>query len=79
MPQATDVCRGNKADDGLYVPLMERLRTGLKTTGLLFIGDCKMSALETRADLARHQDFYLSPLPLTGATAKAMDAWVTGG
>ena len=27
----------------------------------------------------RHQDFYLSPLPLTGATAEAMDAWVTEG
>jgi transposase len=38
-----------------------------------------MSALETRAYLARHQDFYLSPLPLTGATAEAMDAWITEG
>src|SRR5712691_2680369 len=58
---------------------LERIRTGLKTTGLLFVGDCKMSALETRAYLARHQDFYLSPLPLTGATAAAMDAWITEG
>ena len=38
-----------------------------------------MSALETRAYLARHQDFYLSPLPLTGTTAEAMDAWITEG
>jgi hypothetical protein len=51
----------------------------LKTTGLLFVGDCKMSALDTRAYLARHQDWYLSPLPLTGATAEAMDAWITAG
>src|SRR5262249_30887425 len=36
-------------------------------------------ALETRAYLARHQDWYLSPLPLTGATAEAMDAWITVG
>ena len=79
MPLATDVLSGERADDGLYVPLMERLRTGLQSTGLLFVGDCKMSALETRAYLARHQDFYLSPLPLTGATAQAMDAWVTEG
>jgi transposase len=35
--------------------------------------------LATRAYLARHQDFYLSPLPLTGATAEAMDAWITEG
>jgi transposase len=38
-----------------------------------------MSALETRAYLARHPDWYLSPLPLTGATAEAMDAWITAG
>jgi hypothetical protein len=38
-----------------------------------------MSALDTRAYLVRHQDWYLSPLPLTGATAEAMDAWITAG
>jgi transposase len=79
MPLATDVLSGERADDGLYIPIIERIRTGLKTIGLLFVGDCKMSALETRAYLARHQDFYLSPLPLTGATAEAMAAWITEG
>jgi transposase len=38
-----------------------------------------MSALDTRAYLAKHGDWYLSPLPLTGATAEAMDAWITVG
>ena len=79
MPLSTDVLSGERADDGLYIPIMKRIRTGLKTSRLLFVGDCKMSALETRAYLARHQDWYLSPLPLTGATAEAMDAWVTAG
>ena len=79
MPLATDVLSGERADDGLYIPLIERMRSGLNKTGLLFVGDCKMSALETRAYLARHQDWYLSPLPLTGATAEAMDAWITAG
>jgi transposase len=79
MPLATDVLSGERAADGLYIPIMERVRTGLKTPGLLFVGDGKMSALETRAYLARHHDFYLSPLPLTGATAEAMDAWSTEG
>jgi transposase len=79
MPLATDVLSGERADDGLYIPIMERVRTGLQTPGLLFVGDCKMSALDTRAYLARHQDLYLSPLPLTGATAEAMDAWITVG
>src|SRR5262249_47994912 len=79
MPLATAVVSGERADDGLYLPIIERMRSGLPKTGLLFVGDCKMSALETRAYLARHQDWYLSPLPLTGATAEAMDAWVTTG
>jgi len=79
MPLSTDVLSGERADDGLYIPIIERIRAGLKTPGLLFVGDCKMSALDTRAYLAGHQDWYLSPLPLTGATARAMDAWITVG
>jgi transposase len=79
MPLSTDVLSGERADDGLYIPIIERMRKGLHKTGLLFVGDCKMSALDTRAYLARHQDLYLSPLPLTGATAEAMDAWITVG
>jgi transposase len=79
MPLSTDVLSGERADDGLYIPIIERIRTGLQTPGLLFVGDCKMSALDTRAYLARHRDCYLSPLPLTGATAEAMEAWITTG
>jgi transposase len=79
MPLATEVLSGERADDGLDIPISERMRRGLHKTGLLFVGDWKMRALETRADLARHQDWYLSPWPLTGATAEAMDAWITAG
>jgi transposase len=79
MPLSTDVLSGERADDGLYIPLIERIQAGLQTPGLLFVGDCKMSALDTRAYLARHQDWYVSPLPLTGATAEAMDTWITAG
>src|SRR5215468_8990995 len=79
MPLATDVLSGERADDGLYLALMERIRPGLKSAGLLFVGDCKMSALETRASIAGHHDVYLSPLPFTGATAEAMEAWISEG
>jgi len=79
MPLATDVVSGERADDGLYLPIIERIRTGLQTPGLLFVGACKMSAWDTRAYLAKHRDYYLSPLPLTGATAQAMEAWITTG
>jgi transposase len=63
MPLSTDVVSGERADDGLDLPLIERMRSGLPKTGLLFVGDCTMSALATRAYLAQPQDRYLSPLP----------------
>jgi transposase len=48
MPLATNVLSGERADDGLYLPIIERIRNGLQRPGLLFVGDCKMSALDTR-------------------------------
>src|SRR5215475_13237743 len=36
MPLATDVLSRERADDGLYLPIMERVQTGLQTPGLLF-------------------------------------------
>src|SRR5467141_3912618 len=54
IPLATDVLSGERADDGLYIPVIDRIRRGLKQSGLLFVGDCKMSALDTRAYIARH-------------------------
>ena len=79
MPLSTDVLSGERADDGLYIPLIDRIRAGLSKSGLLFVGDCKMSALDTRGHIVRHQHVYLSPLPLTGATAEAMEAWIAEG
>src|SRR5512135_1600819 len=60
---AGDVHPGNAADDPLYLPLYRRARTMLGQTGLLYAGDCKMAALETRAAIAANQDFYLTRLP----------------
>jgi len=79
MPLATDGLSGERADDGFYMALIERIEAGLPTAGLLFVGDCKMSALATRAHLVGRQHFYLSPLPLTGATAEAMARWISEG
>ena len=61
-------------------PLWSRtIEAGIRKTGLLFVGDWKMSALATRAYVAGHQHVYLSPLPLTGATAEAMGEWISEG
>ena len=73
---AGDVHPGNAADDPLYRPLYRRVRTLLGQTGLLYAGDCKMAALETRAEIAANGDFYLTRLPLTGTVQAQFAAWV---
>ena len=49
LPIATDVLSGQRADDPLYLPAIARVRASLPQRGLLYVGDCKMGALETRA------------------------------
>jgi transposase len=63
MPLATDVVSGERADDPLYVPCIERVQTSVGRRGLLYVGDCKMASRATRACIAAPGDFYLCPLP----------------
>jgi transposase len=62
MPLASEVLSGECADDPVYEPIIARVRAGLSKTGLLYVGDCKMAALQTRASIHYHGDFYLCPL-----------------
>jgi transposase len=62
MPAATEVVAGNRADDPLYIPAVKRVREGLGQKGLLYIGDSKMGAIETRAFVQAGEDHYLCPL-----------------
>ena len=62
MPVASEIVAGNRADDPLYIPAIERVRQSLPQPGLLYVGDCKMASLQTRVCLQAHGDFYLCPL-----------------
>jgi transposase len=73
---AGDVHTGQAADDPLYRPLVARVRQMVGQSGLLYVGDSKMAALATRADLVAHGDYDLMPLPLTGETAEQLEAWI---
>jgi len=70
---------GEQADDRLYVPTLDRVLTCLGRTGMLFVGDSKMSALATRAHLQAHEQYYLTPLALVGETAQQMPQWIQAG
>jgi transposase len=72
LPLATLIVAGNRADDGLYLPVWQQARTVLGQAGLLYIGDSKMEALATRASLAQAGDYYLTPLSLKGQQAELL-------
>src|SRR5262249_18339643 len=76
LPRAGDAHPGDAADDPLYPPLSRRVRALRGRGGLLYVGDCKMAALETRAEIAAAGDLYLTRLPLTGEVAAQFAAWV---
>src|SRR5262249_44523532 len=61
------------ADDPLYTPAVRQVRASLGQRGLLYVGDCKMAALETRAFLHAGHDFYLCPLSALQVPADLLD------
>jgi len=83
MPLATDVVSGKRADDPLYIPCIERVQQSLGRSGLLFVGDCKMAARDTRAFMALAGDYYLCPLPQAqldeGELDEALERVYSGG
>jgi transposase len=76
LPLVSQVVAGDVADDNLYRPAVDRVLQIIEGTGLLFVGDSKMSALATRAHIHRLEQHYLCPLAQTGETAKEMEAWI---
>jgi transposase len=73
---ASDLYPGQTADDPLYLPMTRRVRILLGRAGLLYVGDCKMAALATRAELVAEGDYYLMPLPMTGDTQNQFEGWL---
>jgi len=76
LPLVSQVVAGSTADDPLYIPAVDRVLQIIDGVGLLFVGDSKMSALETRAHIQRLNQRYLCPLALTGKTAEEMRQWI---
>ncbi|HZA29725.1 MAG TPA: hypothetical protein VE735_09160, partial [Gammaproteobacteria bacterium] len=62
LPLTTPVVAGNSADDPLYLPEIAKVRQSIGHNGLTHIGDGKMAALATRAEIVAHGDYYLCPL-----------------
>jgi transposase len=79
LPIATDLVSGERADDRLYVPMIERVLKCLGRKGFLVVGDCKMSALSTRAYLQAQGQYYVTPLSQVGEIAQLLPDWIKEG
>ena len=82
LPLTATITSGEKADDPLYVPEIDRVRQTLGKRGLLYVGDCKMAALATRIHLAAGGDWYLCPfssVQMPAATLSELLAPVRSG
>src|SRR2546426_3491721 len=79
LPLTLEVVSGEQADDPWYVPTIDRVLACMGRQGLLIVGDCKMSALATRAHLVAQQQYYLTPLAQVGETAQQMPDWIEAG
>jgi len=76
MPVATQVVSGEKADDPLYIPAIDQVREGVGRRGLLYVGDCKLMSLETRAHLQAGGDGYLGPFSLVQIPQETLDDYL---
>lgn len=76
MPLSTQIVSGNSADDPLYLPAVRAVKKSLDRRGLLFVGDCKMAARDTRAEIASGEDFYLCPLSLLQMPQEEITAYL---
>jgi transposase len=76
MPIVAQPVAGDRADDRLYVPVIDRVREGVRVRGLLYIGDCKMMSMETRVHLEAGCDNYLGPFSATQIPQERLDGYL---
>ena len=72
IPLTTTIVSGECADDPLYVPEIRKVQACIQQHGVLYVGDCKMAAMNTRCYVAAQQDYYLCPLPAVQMPKKTL-------
>ena len=76
MPLVTQIVSGESADDPLYIPAIQQVSQSLDEHGMLYVGDCKMAALRTRAFVQAQNDYYLCPLSETQLPDAVLEAYL---
>ena len=76
VPLLTMTLKGNSADDLHYFSAWQQMAETLGHGDFIFVGDCKMAALETRAKIVQAGGIYLCPLPMTGHVPDQLEEWI---
>lgn len=76
MPLVTATVGGNKADDPLYIPTIERVSKIIGRGAKLYVADAKLSSIGNRAHIAKMKDYYLCPLASVGNNAEVLKSIV---
>ena len=76
MPVGVHVVPGEKADDQLYIPVIDQVRRGVEKSGLLYVGDCKLMSFQTRVHLQAGNDFYLGPFSKVQIPDEALEVYL---
>lgn len=77
IPLLIQTVSGNRADDGLYLPIIIQTRSIIGTIGILWQGDSKLGSLDNRYAISKHGDYYLTPASLVQINAEALRNYVT--
>lgn len=72
LPICISTVPGNCADDPQYLPMIRKIQQTIPMKGLLYVGDCKMCAIETRTEIAATGDYYLCPLSEVSFSSKEL-------
>jgi transposase len=76
LPLTTQVVAGAMTDDPLYLPAIQQVSQSLQAHGVLYVGDCKMAAVHTRAYVQAQGDYYLCPLTNKQVPEQVLDTYL---
>lgn len=76
IPMAVDIVSGNGPDFEYYLPVIERTRRALGTSGNLYVGDSHMGSSSNRLNIHMAGDYYLMPLNAKQCTRQVLDTYI---
>ncbi len=62
LPVAVEIVKGSGTDADHYLPLIDRVRATLETSGHLYVGDSQLGSISNRWAINEAKDYYLCPL-----------------